>query len=170
MKPQVVIAPIVLAGLLTAGYFIDRSRSAQESLLSGSFENQPSLAASRIGGRVERILVKEGDTVKKGQPLLELENVAYAESVRSQHAAAGLAEQELKEQAKGPRPEDIAKQRASVQEADEPVRSGDAQAAVLLRPPTVTQISEWAHERRRMPPKTSYFSPKPRTGMVFRPL
>ena len=60
--------------------------------------------------------------------------------------------------------------RHSWQEAIESVRSGDAQAAVLLRPPTVTQIAEWAHERRRMPPKTSYFSPKPRTGMVIRPL
>jgi uncharacterized protein (DUF1015 family) len=67
-------------------------------------------------------------------------------------------------------PDATTSHRHSWQEADESVRSGDAQAAVLLRPPTVTQISEWAHERRRMPPKTSYFSPKPRTGMVFRPL
>jgi uncharacterized protein (DUF1015 family) len=67
-------------------------------------------------------------------------------------------------------PDATTSHRHSWQEADESVRSGDAQAAVLLRPPTVTQISEWAHERRRMPPKTSYFSPKPRTGMVIRPL
>jgi uncharacterized protein (DUF1015 family) len=60
--------------------------------------------------------------------------------------------------------------RHSWQEAIESVRTGDAQAAVLLRPATVAQISSWAHERRRMPPKTTYFSPKPRTGMVFRPL
>jgi len=60
--------------------------------------------------------------------------------------------------------------RHSWREAIESVRTGDAQAAVLLRPPTVAQISEWAHERRRMPPKTTYFSPKPRTGMVIRPL
>jgi uncharacterized protein (DUF1015 family) len=60
--------------------------------------------------------------------------------------------------------------RHSWQEAIESVRTGDAQAAILLRPPTVTQIAAWAHERRRMPPKTSYFSPKPRTGMVIRPL
>jgi len=43
-----------------------------------------------------------------------------------------------------------------------------AQAALLLRPVTVDQISEWAHARRRMPPKSTYFYPKPRTGMVFR--
>ena len=39
---------------------------------------------------------------------------------------------------------------------------------VLLRPPTVGQIATWAADRRTMPPKTTYFSPKPRTGMVFR--
>jgi len=60
--------------------------------------------------------------------------------------------------------------RHSWQEAIASVRSGEAQAAVLLRPPTVAQISAWARDRRRMPPKTTYFSPKPRTGMVFRPI
>ena len=35
---------------------------------------------------------------------------------------------------------------------------------------TVAQIDEWANARRRMPPKTTFFSPKPRTGMVFRSL
>jgi uncharacterized protein (DUF1015 family) len=50
------------------------------------------------------------------------------------------------------------------------LEEGDAQAAVLLRPVTVAQIGDWAHGRRRMPPKSTYFFPKPRTGMVFRPL
>ena len=60
--------------------------------------------------------------------------------------------------------------RHSFDEALSAVRSGEAQAAILLRPVTVAQIAEWAAARRRMPPKTSYFSPKPRTGMVFRRL
>jgi len=46
----------------------------------------------------------------------------------------------------------------------------EAEAAVLLRPVSVAQIADWAGAGRRMPPKTTYFSPKPRTGMVFRPL
>ena len=50
------------------------------------------------------------------------------------------------------------------------MESGQAQAAVLLRPVSVAQIAEWADARRKMPPKTTYFSPKPRTGMVFRSL
>ncbi|HUC04500.1 MAG TPA: DUF1015 domain-containing protein [Acidimicrobiales bacterium] len=59
--------------------------------------------------------------------------------------------------------------RHSVEEVAAAVAEG-AQAGFLLRPVTVKQIEEWAHERRRMPPKTTYFSPKPRTGMVFRSL
>ena len=55
-------------------------------------------------------------------------------------------------------------------EALEALQHGEGQAAFLLRPVTVKQIDEWANERRRMPPKTTYFSPKPRTGMVFRSL
>jgi uncharacterized protein (DUF1015 family) len=50
------------------------------------------------------------------------------------------------------------------------VIAGSADAAVLLRPVTVDQIGAWAHARRRMPPKSTYFHPKPRTGMVFRPV
>jgi uncharacterized protein (DUF1015 family) len=60
--------------------------------------------------------------------------------------------------------------RHSVAEAMEALHDGEGQAAFLLRPVTVKQIDEWANERRRMPPKTTFFSPKPRTGMVFRSL
>jgi uncharacterized protein (DUF1015 family) len=48
------------------------------------------------------------------------------------------------------------------------VAARDVDAALLLRPVTVEQISDWAHARQRMPPKSTYFYPKPRTGMVFR--
>jgi uncharacterized protein (DUF1015 family) len=58
----------------------------------------------------------------------------------------------------------------SWQDAVGAVESEEAQAAVLLRPVSVEKIAEWAHSGRRMPPKTTYFHPKPRTGMVFRPL
>jgi uncharacterized protein (DUF1015 family) len=50
------------------------------------------------------------------------------------------------------------------------VTGGDVQAALLLRPVTVDQIRAWAEARRKMPPKSTYFRPKPRTGMVYRPV
>jgi uncharacterized protein (DUF1015 family) len=55
-------------------------------------------------------------------------------------------------------------------EAVDSVADEQAQAVVLLRPVSVDQIAEWARAGRRMPPKTTYFHPKPRTGMVYRRL
>lgn len=48
------------------------------------------------------------------------------------------------------------------------VAQGDARAGVLLRPVTIDQIIEIAHGGERMPPKSTFFAPKPRTGVVFR--
>ena len=50
------------------------------------------------------------------------------------------------------------------------VEKGDADAAVLLRPVTVDTIRAAAAADLRMPEKTTFFAPKPRTGMVFRSL
>jgi len=50
------------------------------------------------------------------------------------------------------------------------VGAGEATAGVLLRPATVPQIEATAHTGERMPPKTTFFWPKPRTGFVFRTL
>jgi uncharacterized protein (DUF1015 family) len=50
------------------------------------------------------------------------------------------------------------------------VATGEAQAGVLLRPVTVAQIEATAHGGERMPPKSTFFHPKPKTGLVFRSL
>ncbi len=50
------------------------------------------------------------------------------------------------------------------------VLQGDAGAAILLRPATVDQIATISHGGERMPPKTTFFYPKPATGLVFRDL
>ena len=50
------------------------------------------------------------------------------------------------------------------------VRAGEAAAAVLMKPVTVATIRAVADRRERMPPKTTFFYPKPRTGFVLRDL
>ncbi|MCC5952375.1 MAG: DUF1015 domain-containing protein [Acidimicrobiia bacterium] len=47
---------------------------------------------------------------------------------------------------------------------------GPGTAAVFMRPATVEQILAIAHGGERMPPKTTFFRPKPRTGLVWRDL
>ena len=48
------------------------------------------------------------------------------------------------------------------------VRSGDAAAAVLIRPVSVAEIERTAREGLLMPPKSTFFTPKLRTGLVIR--
>lgn len=57
-----------------------------------------------------------------------------------------------------------------VEHVVEAVRSGQAAAAVLIRPVSVAEIRRTATEGLLMPPKSTFFTPKLRTGLVIRPL
>ena len=50
------------------------------------------------------------------------------------------------------------------------VTAGTAAAGVFVRPVRIDQIRKVAETRTRMPPKATFFWPKPRTGALFRPL
>ncbi len=50
------------------------------------------------------------------------------------------------------------------------VTSGEAAAAVLIRPVSVAEIERTAREGALMPPKSTFFTPKLRTGLVIRSL
>ncbi len=55
-------------------------------------------------------------------------------------------------------------------EALEMVRSGEYDAAFLMRPTPVAQVREIAAAGENMPPKSTYFFPKLLTGLLFNPL
>jgi uncharacterized protein (DUF1015 family) len=84
-----------------------------------------------------------------------MEGVRDLDSSRLDQGLAGLPEHELTFQ-------------HGVDNIVEAVASGRAQAGVLLRPATVAQIVDIAHGGERMPPKTTFFHPKVRTGLVLR--
>jgi uncharacterized protein (DUF1015 family) len=53
--------------------------------------------------------------------------------------------------------------------AEEAVRTGGASAALFLPPTRVERIRSVIDDQRRLPQKSTYFWPKPRTGFVIRP-
>ena len=55
-------------------------------------------------------------------------------------------------------------------EVQELVTSGRATAAILIRPVSVDEIKRTANEGLLMPPKSTFFTPKLRTGLVMREL
>jgi uncharacterized protein (DUF1015 family) len=57
-----------------------------------------------------------------------------------------------------------------VTEVLEALRNGHAKCAVLIRPVSLAEIRRTADEGLLMPPKSTFFTPKLRTGLVVRPL
>lgn len=55
-------------------------------------------------------------------------------------------------------------------EAEDAVRHGEAEAAYLLPPTNALRIRAVVDRGERLPPKSTFFWPKPRSGMVIRPL
>jgi uncharacterized protein (DUF1015 family) len=58
----------------------------------------------------------------------------------------------------------------SEEEARAAVDSGEAEAAFLLRPPTVEQVAAVAEAGKTMPQKSTFFYPKLTSGLLFLPL
>ena len=50
-----------------------------------------------------------------------------------------------------------------------PVASAQVNAAILIRPTSLAEIQRTAREGLLMPPKSTFFTPKLRTGLVIRP-
>ena len=57
-----------------------------------------------------------------------------------------------------------------VQHVVDLVRGGEVEAGVLIRPTGIDEIRRTADEGLLMPPKSTFFTPKLRTGLVMRPL
>ena len=55
-------------------------------------------------------------------------------------------------------------------DAEEAVRTGEAAAAYLLPPTSAARIRDVIDRGERLPQKSTFFWPKPRTGLVLRPL
>lgn len=87
---------------------------------------------------------------------------------RGRAAEDGLADSELLEVALGALPRHAVAYDPDINHVTALVEKGEAQAGVLLRPATVGQIAAAAQGGRRLPQKTTFFTPKPRTGLAFR--
>ncbi|HTZ33318.1 MAG TPA: efflux RND transporter periplasmic adaptor subunit [Methylomirabilota bacterium] len=77
---------------------------------SGTVEARNIRVGSKVGGRIDKILVREGDTVEAGQVLITFDDKELAASLASSRANAIKAE-------RGFRPEEISEARAAAAQA-----------------------------------------------------
>jgi uncharacterized protein (DUF1015 family) len=118
------------------------------------------------GGRALRLTLKDQTIADAALP-------GHSDAYR--HLDTGVLETLLLKNALGYSDEDIAHFNGlfyarDTAEALAMVRSGDFDAAFLMRPTPVGQVRDVAAAGENMPPKSTYFFPKLLTGLLFNPL
>ena len=134
-SPRIILIPLLLLTLGITSYIVERNRSRQRSQLSGFFESQPTEVSSRVQGRIVSIHVNEGDAVRRGALLIEMEAAALSQDAAAHTEQAEQAKQQMREVENGPRAEDIRKQQAVVAE-------DEADLAKLINGPLPEEIAE----------------------------
>jgi HlyD family secretion protein len=111
MNRKYILLLLVVAGLIamaawSAGWF-HRETGLQGS---GTVEARNIRVGSKIGGRIDKVLVREGDSVEPGQVLITFDDKELQASLSQARAAAEKSE-------RGFRPEEIAEARAVAAQA-----------------------------------------------------
>src|SRR6266404_5199322 len=99
-------AAVLTATVLYAGW-LRRDTALQGS---GTVEARNIRVGSKIGGRIDKLLVREGDTVEAGQVLMTFDDKELLASLKQSRASAEKAK-------RGYRPEEIAEARAAAKQA-----------------------------------------------------
>ena len=112
------LIPLVLILAIAGAYGYKRYRDARAPYeWSGTVEAHTITVGSRAGGRVKAVKVREGDAVKPGQPIVELEAGDWPAQLAQAQAAQAQTEAQLDKLVAGSRPEEIAAANARTQTA-----------------------------------------------------
>lgn len=115
-KKRVVAAVLALAAISAAAfwYFHDQPAKGDALVLYGNVDVRQVSLAFNASERIGKLLVQEGDRVKAGQVLGELDTRALTLRLAQAQAQVGVREQALLRLQAGSRPEEVAQARAAL--------------------------------------------------------
>src|SRR5262245_38488092 len=117
-KPLLVGGLLVAAGIAGAGYYFRLQRPRTELWMPGTVETQDVQLSSRVGGRVSKVLVKEGQVVEAGTEILQLDMPELDTQRKQLEAQLDAARALLAKAEYGPREEEKAAAKADVAAAE----------------------------------------------------
>lgn len=102
IKARLILVLSLIAGLIVGGFFLlDKKEAAGKNLLEGQptayIEGDESKVSFKLDGRIEELLVDEGDVVKKGQVIGVLQNDELKAKVSQAEAAVSVADGQINE-------------------------------------------------------------------------
>src|SRR5882724_6856373 len=109
-KKLFIFLAVVAIAVAARGLYAVWWRHDSTLLGSGTVEARNIRVGSKVGGRIEKVLVSEGDTVQAGQVLITFDDKELQAALEQSRSNAEKAR-------RGYRPEEIAEARAAVEEA-----------------------------------------------------
>jgi len=112
-----VVAILLVAAGVGAWIYFDHHRRPSDSLvLQGNVDVREVSLSFQVPGRIDSLMVDEGDSVKAGQIVATLETGYFEDAVREATAAVESAKADLARLKNGSRPEEIEQARAATVE------------------------------------------------------
>jgi HlyD family secretion protein len=114
--PRLWLAALVVAGLGGAAWYLLGHEQPEETelVLQGNIDVRQVNLSFKVDGRIEEVLVDEGDTVKAGQVIATLDKRYFHDELRVARAARDNLAAVLARLKHGSRPEEIAEARAQL--------------------------------------------------------
>jgi len=109
-RKRLILILVIAAGVAGAALATNWFRRDTALQGSGTVEARDIRVGSKIGGRIDKVLVREGDRVQPGQVLIIFDDKELQAALQQSHAAAEKAQ-------RGYRPEEIAEARAAAAQA-----------------------------------------------------
>jgi HlyD family secretion protein len=110
MKKLLIVIPVAVVALAALVWSQQRKTPF---FVSGFIESHQIRVGSRVGGRVQQVHVEEGQAVKRGAPLVELDPYDLRERLAEARATLAAQTANLDKLKAGPRREDIDQARAA---------------------------------------------------------
>jgi HlyD family secretion protein len=141
---RIVVVMSVIAAAATFGYRYLLRQEAPEKVLHlfGNVDIRQIQLAFHDTGRIQRILVEEGQRVQTGELVAELDPARYQAAVAQAEAQANAQQEMLARLLAGSRPEEIAEARARVKAAEAVLREAEIthrRTKILAQPQYVSQ-------------------------------
>ena len=108
---------LTLLGTAAAWKYLSGRAATDRQVLSGTIEADEIHVGSKVSGRIEAVLVKEGQEVKQGEPIIRFERYDLDAKHADAVAAVAEAEANLQKNLRWSRPEEIAAARAQAEAA-----------------------------------------------------
>ena len=108
---------LLLLGAAAAWKYFSERESADKLVLSGTIEADEIHVGSKVGGRIAAVLVREGQEVRQGDPLIRFDRYDLDAKHTDAVAAVAQAEANLQKTLSWFRPEEVAAARAQAEAA-----------------------------------------------------